>query len=91
MPNDYQFLLCLHLHRKIARFASALRFTVTLFRLRLPLATAAQLSNGRLKQDEVSVRFARVKPDDRTTLRAECETLSSFAYFATLKTFNSVT
>ena len=74
MPHDYQFLLCLRLHRKIARFVATLRFTVTLFRLRLPLATAAQLGNGRLKQDEVSVRLARVKPDYRTTLRGECET-----------------
>jgi hypothetical protein len=49
-----------------------LRFTVTLFRLRLSLAT--QLRNGRFEQDEVSVRLARVKPDYRTTLRAECET-----------------
>jgi hypothetical protein len=61
-------------HRKIATFAAALRFTVTLFRLHLPLATAAQPSNGRLEEDEVSVRLARVKPDDRTTPRAECET-----------------
>ena len=74
MPHDYQFLLCLRLHRKIGRFTATLRFTVTLFRLRLLLATAAQLSNGRLEQDEVSVRLARVKPDDRTTPRAECET-----------------
>ena len=74
MPHDYQFLLCLRLHGKIARFAATLRFTVTLFRRRLPLATAAQLSYGRLEQDEVSARLARVKPDDRTTPRAECET-----------------
>ena len=74
MPHNYQFLLCLRLHRKIARFTATLHFTVTLFRLRFPLATAAQLSNGRLKQDEVSARLARVKPDDRATLRAECET-----------------
>jgi hypothetical protein len=38
------------------------------------LATAAELRNGRLKQDEVSARLARVKPDDRTTLCRECET-----------------
>jgi hypothetical protein len=38
------------------------------------LATAAQLHNRRLKQDEVSARLARVKPDDCMTLRAECET-----------------
>ena len=74
MPHDCQFLLCLRLHMKIGRFAATLRFTVTLFRLRLRLATAAQLSNGRLKQDEVSARLARVKTDDRTTQRAECET-----------------
>src|SRR6516165_7375285 len=74
MPHDYQFLLCLRLHMKIARFAATLRFTVTLFRLRLRLATAAQLSNRWVKQDEVSARLARVKPDDRTTQRGECET-----------------
>src|SRR5215831_16252660 len=68
------FLLCLRFHGKIARFAAALRFTVTLFRLRLPLATAAQRRNRRVKQDEVSARLARVKPDDRTTQRGECET-----------------
>src|SRR5215471_9930668 len=68
------FLLCLRFRGKIARFAAALRFTVTLFRLRLPLATAAQRRNRRVKQDEVSARLARVKPDDRTTQRGECET-----------------
>jgi hypothetical protein len=62
------------LHRKTARLAATLRYAVTLFRLRLPLATAAQLRNGRLEQDEVPARLARVKPDDRTTPRAECET-----------------
>src|SRR6516164_1758679 len=74
MPDDYQFLLCLRLHRKIGRFAATVCFTVTLFRLRLPLTTAAQLRNCRVKQDEVSARLARVKPDDRTTQRGECET-----------------
>jgi len=74
MPHDYQFLLCLRLHMKIAWFAATLRFTVTLFRLRLRLATAAQLRYRRVKQDEVSARLARVKPDDRTTQRGECET-----------------
>jgi hypothetical protein len=49
------------------------RFTVTLFRLYLPFATAAQLRNCR-KQDEVSARLARAKPDNRATQRAECET-----------------
>ena len=38
------------------------------------LATAAQLCNRRVKQDKVSPRLARVKPDDRTTQRGECET-----------------
>ena len=47
---------------------------VTLFRRRPHLATAAQLRNRRLKQDEISARLARVKPDDRTTLGGECET-----------------
>ena len=74
MPHDYQFLLCLRLHMKIAWFAATLRFTVTLFRLRLRLATAAQLRYRRVKQDEVSARLARVKPDDRTTQRGERET-----------------
>src|SRR6516162_6013059 len=54
--------------------ATASDFAVTLFRLRLPLATAAQLRYRRVKQDEVSARLARVKPDDRTTQRGECET-----------------
>jgi hypothetical protein len=72
MPH--QFLLCVRLYRKIATFATTLRFTVTLFRLRLPLGTAGQLRNGRLEQNEVSVRLACVKPDNRTTPRAECET-----------------
>jgi hypothetical protein len=61
------FFLCLCLHGKIARFAATLRFTVTLFRVRFPLATVAQRRNRRVKQDEVSARLARVKPDDRTT------------------------
>ena len=74
MPHDYQFLLCLRLHMKIGRFAATLRLTVTLFRLRLPLATVARLRNRRVKQDEVSARLARVKTDDRTTQRGECET-----------------
>ena len=68
------FLLCLHLHRKIARFAAPLRLIVTLFRLGLPLATVAQRRNRWVKQNEVSARLARVKPDDRTTQRGECET-----------------
>jgi hypothetical protein len=72
MLHDYQLLL--RLHWKIARFAATLRFAVTLFLLRFPLGTAAQLRNGRLEQDEVPARLARVKPHDRTTLRAECET-----------------
>src|SRR6516165_9027654 len=38
------------------------------------LATAAQLRNRRVKQNKVSPRLARVKPDDRTTQRGECET-----------------
>src|SRR6516162_7360533 len=50
------------------------RFAVALFRLCLPLATAAQRRNRRVKQDEVSACLARVKPDDRTTQRGECET-----------------
>ena len=50
------------------------RFAVALFRLCLPLATAAQRRNRRVKQDEVSARLARVKTDDCTTQRAECET-----------------
>src|SRR6516164_8089329 len=50
------------------------RFAVALFRLCLPLGTAAQRRNRRVKQDEVSARLARVKPDDRTTQRGECET-----------------
>src|SRR6516164_383291 len=50
------------------------RFAVALFRLCLPLAVAAQLRNRRVKQDEVSACLARVKPDDRTTQRGECET-----------------
>ena len=50
------------------------RFAVALFRLCLPLATAAHLRNRRVKQDEVPARLARVKPDDRTTQRTECET-----------------
>ena len=68
------FLLCLHLHRKIARFAAPLRLIVTLFRLGLPLATVAQRRNRWVKQNDVSARLARVKPDDRTTQRGECET-----------------
>jgi hypothetical protein len=56
------------------QLAATLRFTVTLFRLRLPLATAAQRRNRRITQDEVSARLARVEPDDRTTQRGECET-----------------
>jgi hypothetical protein len=36
--------------------------------------TAARLRNRRLKQDEISARLARVKPDNRATLRGECET-----------------
>jgi len=39
------------------------------------MVTATQLRNRRLKQDEVSARLARVKSDDRTTPRAERETL----------------
>src|SRR6516225_7870237 len=50
------------------------RFAVALFRLCLPLATAAQRRNRRVKQDEVSACLTRVKPDDRTTQRGECET-----------------
>ena len=68
------FLLCLHLHRKIARFAAPLRLIVTLFRLGLPLATVAQRRNRWVKQNEVSARLTRVKPDDRTTQRGESET-----------------
>ena len=73
MPNDYQFLLCLHLHRKIARFVATLRFTVILSCLCPPFAHGRTTRNRRLKQDEVSARFARVEPDDRMTLRGECE------------------
>ena len=38
------------------------------------LATATQLGNRGLQQEEISARLARVEPDDRTTLCGECET-----------------
>jgi hypothetical protein len=39
------------------------------------LATATQLGDRRLQQEEISAWLARVERDDRTTLRGECETL----------------
>jgi hypothetical protein len=38
------------------------------------LATATQLGNRRLQQEEISARLARVERDDRATLRGECKT-----------------
>jgi hypothetical protein len=38
------------------------------------MATAAELRNRRLQQDEISARLAGVEPDDRATLCGECET-----------------
>jgi hypothetical protein len=37
-------------------------------------AAAVQLRNRRLQQNEISARLPRIEPDDRTTLRRECET-----------------
>jgi hypothetical protein len=36
------------------------------------LATAAQLRNRGLQQEEILARLARIEPDDRTTLCGEC-------------------